>query len=57
MIWNRGIAETLRHFERSNFAFQFVFILLVGSYGGEFYECKNDENIDDMMMIVGINKR
>ena len=45
----------MRHFGEIQFCFsESVFSPLVGSYGGEFFESKNDENIDDMMMIVGI---
>ena len=52
------MAETVRHFGEIRFCFsESVFFLLVGSYGGEFYECKTDENFDDMMMIVGIIMR
>ena len=48
----------MKHFGEIQFCFsESVFSPLVGSYGGEFFESKNDENIDDMMMIVGIIMR
>ena len=48
----------MRHFGEIQFCFsESVFPPLAGSYGGEFFESKNDENIDNMMIIVEIIMR